>query len=144
MRAERKRVALFHELHLLYRVSAEKLRDHYRGFVVADDRRLRMAQQKLRERGGMIRLHVVDDHIIERPSVQLVFEIFKKQAAYRLVHGVEKRGLFIAQQIGVIGNARRDGIYALKHGEPPVIGADPDKIRRDFLCTVHILPPYVL
>ena len=142
VRAGGEHVAFPDELHVLHGVLAEKLRDHHGGLVVADDRGFRVAQQQLRERGGVVRLHVVYDHIVERPPAELVLQIFKEGAAHGLIDRVKEDGLLVREKIGVIGNARRNGIYALKHGETAVVRADPDKIRRNFFCAVHILPPY--
>ena len=64
VRARGERVALLDELHAPCGAGAEKLRDHHGRFVVAYDRRFRVAQQQLRKRGGVVRLHVVHDQII--------------------------------------------------------------------------------
>ena len=115
----------------------EKLADHGGRLRVAHEARLRIAAQRLLERGAVVRLHVVDDQIVEFPAAQRVRQVFKKLARDGGVHGVEQRGLFIQQQVGVVGNAARDGEHVLEQGEPAVVCADPEQVVLQLARAVH-------
>ena len=122
-------------------VEGEKIPDHRDGLGVADDLDLRVAQHQILQNGAVIRLHVIDDHIIELPAIQNVRNVLEKQIGDGAVHGIEQNGLFIQQQIGVVAHAVRDGVNVLKKGESAVASADPVEIVRHFLDTVHGVPP---
>ena len=68
----------------------------------------------------MIRLHVVDDHIIQRLSLQSIFQILKKALRDRLIHRVQQGGLFVPDQVGIIRNAPRNGVHVFKQGQTAV------------------------
>ena len=100
-----------------------------------------MTQGKLLDRCRVVRLHVGNDKIIELPSAQSVGEVFKKRAADGLVNGVEQNGLFVIEQICVVGNAVGNAVNALKAGKAAVIRADPGQIFGNFSGAVHSKPP---
>ena len=58
--------------------NVKKLLDHCQRLFVADDLHLRMAQDQILHRRAVVRLHVVDDQIVQRASVQHVLDIFKE------------------------------------------------------------------
>ena len=98
---------------------------------------LRVAAQDRSQRGGVIRLHVVDDHIIQRLALQGVLQILKEPLRDGLIHRIQQGRLFILDQIGVVGDAPGDGIYIFKQGQPAVRAAQPNQIRCDFLRAIH-------
>ena len=119
----------------------EELPEHGLYLRVADDGDLGVTQGKLLYRCRVIRLHVGNDKIIELPSAQSVGEVFKKRAADGLVNGVEQNGLFVIEQICVVGNAVGNAVNALKAGKTAVIRADPGQIGSNFSRAVHSKPP---
>ena len=121
--------------------AALKLRDHGRNAVGADKGRLRMAQQQLGKRAAVIRLHVLHDEIIQRTSVQAVRHVFKKDLADRGVDRVKQDGFFVQQQIGIVGNAVRNGIDALKQRQTAVVAADPEQVVLNLANAIHKNPP---
>ena len=125
-------------------IKVKKLLDHVPGGHVADDLHLGITQYQILQNGGMVRLHVVDKYIVQFAAIQHSGHIFKKHLGDRLVNGIEQDGLFVQQDIGVVGNAVRHGIHALKHGQPPVIGTDPEKIVLNFSVIIHIVSPFIV
>ena len=119
----------------------EELAEHGLDLRVADYGDLGVTQGKLLYRRSVVRLHVGNDKIIELPSAQSVGEVFKKRAADGLVNGVEQNGLFVIEQICVVGNAVGNAVNALKAGKAAVICADPGQIFGNFSGAVHSKPP---
>ena len=119
----------------------EELAEHGLDLRVADYGDLGVTQGKLLYRRSVVRLHVGNDKIIELPSAQSVGEVFKKRAADGLVDGVEQNGLFVIEQICVVGNAVGNAVNALKAGKAAVIRADPGQIFGNFSGAVHSKPP---
>ena len=68
---------------------------------------------------------MLDHEIIKLPSLEHLGDVLKKHLADCPVHRVEQDCLLIQQQIGIVRNAIRHGVDALKHRKPPVIAADP-------------------
>ncbi len=73
---------------------------------------------------GMVGFGVMNDEIVEFSPAERALDVFQKQIFHRSVGGVEKNGLSVNQQIGIIGNAARHGIGALEQREPPITRAD--------------------
>ena len=145
MLAGRKRVALFYNVILERIRQAEKLAEHGLYLVVAHDGDIGVTQRELIDGGGVIRLHMGNDEIVELPAAQSVGYIFKKCAADGLVDGVEKDGLVVNEQVRVIRNAVGHAVNALKAGEAAVVCADPCQVVGDFASAVHIkYPPFVI
>ena len=76
----------------------------------------------------MIRLHVVDDQIIQGAACQNSLHIGDKLAAYGPVGGVKEDGLFVERNICVIGYAVVQGMDVLKQGKTVFIRAYPVEI----------------
>ena len=110
------RLALLHDPDSAGIILAEKLADHHGRFFAANDLRLRMAQQQLRKRCGMIRFHMLHNHIFQRTPGQHMGQILKKHPADGLVDRIEQNGLLIQKQIRVVGDALRHRIDAFEHG----------------------------
>ena len=126
-----------HHLHRVKILSREEVLQHGDHLAVGDDGGLRVAQQQLADRGGVVRLHVLDHEIIQAPAGQHMVDVFKKDPADRVVHRVEQNGFLVQQQIGIVGHAVGDGIDALEQGQPPVIAAHPYQIVGHISCAVH-------
>ena len=119
-------------------VEREEVLDHCQRLFVADDLHIRMAQDQILHQRAVVRLHVVDDQIVERASVQHVLDIFKEDAAHGAVGSVQQDSLFIEQQVGVVAHAARDGIDVFKERQTPVACADPVEILGHFFDTIHM------
>ena len=115
-------------------VGAVELADHVQGLAVADDGGLRVADHQIPQGGGVVGLHVVDEHIVQAG----VLQIFKELGLDRAVHRVEQDGLFIQQEVGVVGHPTGDRVGALEEGALAVIAADPEKVVCDLADAVHI------
>ena len=131
-------VALLDEVEGVLRgYAAAELLQHGADAVAADDDGLRMAQQHLADRAGVVRLHVVDDEIVELAPGQNVVDVLEEYLADRRIDRVEQDGLVVEQQIGIVGNSVRNGVNALEHGKSAVIPADPPEILQNLADTVH-------
>jgi len=130
-------VPLVHQLGPLG-VGGVELADHVQGLAVADNGGLRVADHQIPQGGGVIGLHVVDEHIVQFPPVQGVFQILKELGLHRPVHRVKENRLLVQQQVGVEGHAPGDGVGALKQGVLAVVAADPEQVVGDLSDTVHI------
>ena len=114
-----------------------ELAHQHEGLLRGDDPDLGIAQQDLLDGGAVVRLHVVDDQIVQRRSVQQVFEVLQQLAAGGPVHRVKQDALFVQQQIGVVADPLGDGVDVLKQSQTVVIGADPIEIFGNSSHTMH-------
>ena len=130
-------VALRDDMGVRLDVEREELLDHRDDLRVTDNLHLRVARDELLQRGGMVGLHMVHDDVIERAAAERMLDVLEEHAAHGLVDRIEQDGLFIQQKIGVVGNALRDAVDALKHREPAVVCADPDQVLPNFFSTIH-------
>ena len=131
-------IPLPHRLKAPLQLHREKLTNHPQRLSVADNNRLGMAPQRRAQRCRVIRLHVVHDDIVQFPALQCVFQIFKKAVRDGTVHRVQQGGLFIPEQIGVIGNAPGNRIDIFKKCQSAVRAAQPNQVGCNILCAVHI------
>ena len=137
------RVHLLHQHGAAVHVEIEELVDHLERLGVADDLHLGMAAHNLAHCGAVIRLHVIDDQIVERTAVKDVLEVLEELIGYAPVDGIQQHGLFIQQHIGVIGHAARDGEYVFKQRQTAVAAAHPVKIILNLLHAIHSSRPPV-
>ena len=79
-----------------------------------DDLYLRPAQEDFLNRGGVVRLHVVDDQIVQGTAVQNGLDIGEELAADRPVGGVEQDGFLVQQDVGVVADAVIERMDVLK------------------------------
>ena len=121
-------------------VKVEVLADHDLNLGVADHLDLGIAQDELAKGRGVVRLHVVHDHIVQLAAGQDVLDVLKEHAAYGLVHRVQKHGLFVQNDVRIVGNAARDGKDVLKQREPAVVAAYPKNIVFDIFYAIHDIP----
>ena len=123
-------------------VAVEELADHGHGLGVGDHLGIRPAAQDLAQGGAVVRLHVVDHHIVQGTARQGKLQILQEPLAHSSVHCVQQDGLLIQHQIGVVADAPGDGIDALEFGEPPVGGAQPVQVVADIAHAVHNFLPF--
>ena len=114
-----------------------ELLDEADRLCVADDLHVWKAQCQLFDVGTVIRLHVIDDQIVQRPSVQSGQHIFDKLLADGSVDRVHQTRLFIQDQISVIGNTTRNGKQIFKQGQTAIAAADPNDGISNISRTVH-------
>ena len=143
MPAGRERVHFLNEQRTAVHVEREELVNHLQCLRIADDLDLGMAQYQFLHRAAVVGLHMIDNQIIERSSIQRVLEVFKENITDAAIHRVQQHGLFIQQQIRVVRNTARDRVNIFKQRKSPVASANPDHIRRNLLYTIHVIrPPY--
>ena len=66
---------------------------------------VRRAQQQVADGAGVVRLHMLNDEIIQRPAGQNMVDVFKKDLAHGSVHRVEQGGF----AVDCTGLAQQDG-----------------------------------
>ncbi len=106
---------------------------------ITDDGSPGVADQQVAQGGGVVGLHVVDEHIVQLPAVQGVLQILEELGLDRPVHRVEEHRLLIQQQVGVVGHPPGDRVVTFKAGALPVVAADPDQILCHVPHTMHII-----
>ena len=93
---QREGVALFDDDMLICRhVGTEELLHHLRGLGGAHHRGFGVAQQQVGQRGGMVGLHVVDNHIVQLTARKGGGHILEELLASRGIDRVEQRSLLI-------------------------------------------------
>ena len=131
------RIHLGDEVNAAVDVEGEEVLHHLRGLLIADERDLWIAEHDGLDRGGVVRLHVVDNEIVQLAAVQHVRQIFKEDGRDGVVDRVEQDGLFVQNNVGIVAHAARDGIDVFEQRQPPVVAADPVEILGHFFHTVH-------
>ena len=99
--------------------------DHVNCFGVAHQFDIRMNLAKQRYRPGVIRLHMIDNQIIDRGSLKnrLYFiEVFPHKTA---LNGIDERCFLSFDDVGVISNPARESPKPLKEIRFPVIHSNP-------------------
>ena len=95
MLAGGERVVFLDDDRAIHHVLVEELADHLAGLLCADNLGVRIAAEKIHQRGGVIRFHVLHDHIVKLPPVERVRHVFKKDLAERFVHGIKQDRLLV-------------------------------------------------
>ena len=135
--ARREGVPLFHNLDSARQVHVKKLAQHGLDLAVAYDRHVRIAGQQSLNGIGVVRLHVVNNQIVQLSAVQGILHILKECLIYCFIHGVKQHRFLILQQIGVIGYAVRNAVNTLKAGKPAVVRPYPGQVLGYFSCKMH-------
>lgn len=133
--ARRELVAFFDEQP--FARAAAVVFEHAVYLLIADNGGFGMAQEHFGKRRRMVGLHVMDDDIVELPAAQNVLHVFEELFGDGMIDGIEERRLLVEKEIGIVGDAARDGIDVLKEGEPPIARADVEKIFQNSNGIVH-------
>ena len=137
MRTKAERIVFHHSDDAALQVEVIELAHQSKGFGVSHDFQLGKAQQQFLNVGAMVRLHMVDDKIVQMPSGERMHDVFQKLARDGGIHRVDKRGFFIQDQIGIVRDPAWDGEQIFKKGKAAVIAADPGNGVADSACAVH-------
>lgn len=124
---------------LFFRIAKVKLEliHHLEGLLGGDNGGFRMGLMHQADGGAVIRLHMVDDDVIEWTAGKGLFNIVQVLIAIIPVDGIEDRGFFVQQHVGVVGHAAGDGENVFEKGGAVVIGTDPVEIVTDFANVIH-------
>ena len=131
-------VAFFYNDFFVSQVKTEELVDHGEGLGVADHLHFRISKRQFVDHGAVIRLHMVDNQIVEGPAVQDSLYIFQELASHRVICGIKKNRFLIHQKIRVVGYPVRERENIFEQFDPAVACAHPVKIFRDFSVAVHV------
>jgi len=104
---------------------------------------MRKKLKDARDQGAVIRLHMLDDHIVQIPAIQRDMEILQKELSDRFIDGVEQDSLLVQQQVGVVGHAVWDGMLIFKTRDAAVIRTNKEEVFSDFSDVVHVLPSFL-
>ena len=118
-----------------------ELAHQHESFLGGDDFDLGPADQNFLQRSAVVRLHVVDDQIIQRTVAQKMLHVLHQLTAAGPVNGVKQNGLFIQKKIRVVGNPLGNGMNVLKQGQAVVVGAHPVQPVGYFTNTIHDRQP---
>ena len=122
-------------------VEGEEIFHHLHRLGACDDRCPGIALDQPQKCCGVIGFHMVDDKVVEFPSVQRSGNVFQIEIGDGGVHRIEQHRLFIEQQIGIVGHPTRHGIDVFKQREPSVAPADVIEIFCDRDHIVHNSAP---
>ena len=109
------------------------------GLGRGDDLHLRPAEQNFLDGGGVVRLHVVDDQVVQGPAVQHGLDVFNELPSHGPVRRVEQDGLFVQQDVGVVADAVVQGMDVFKQGQAVVVGAYPVQVIGNFTDIMHMI-----
>ena len=87
---------------------AEELFKELKCRRLTDDFSFRVFFQESQCRAGMIRFHMLEDEIVQFPTFEQVFYIFKKFITAGFIHSIDEARLFIIDKIGIVRNTFRN------------------------------------
>ena len=102
-------------------VQVKKLPEHLLRFLGQYDLGAGILCQYSCQGAGVIGLHMVHEHIVERPAAEAIPESLQEGFALRPVHGVQERRLLVEEQVGIVADAARDGINVFKQRQTVVV-----------------------
>ena len=115
----------------------EELLEHFDRLRRSDDLRLGMCLCERQKRTAVIRLHVIDDDVIKRTTLQKIRNVIHENVPACIVDPIQNAGLFIVDQVAIIGNPLRERYQIIKAGRHEIVRADPVNAVRHFLFIVH-------
>ena len=127
-------VAFLHDESTARVVVAEIVLHHHERLRARHDRRRRIRRGELRDVRGVVRLHVLDDQIVDRRLADLVLDVLQPLVPETLVDRVEDDGLLVLHEIGVVGHPERHHVLPLEQVDLVVIHANV----LDVFCNLHI------
>ena len=122
---------------LAIQICVIKLFGKCQSFGIPHNFQIREPQQKFFDIGTVVRLHVIDDQIVQRTSVQDIVNIFQELMGNRGIHCVDQCCFFICDQVGVVRNTPRYGKQVFKKCQSAVIAAYPAYCVIQFSRAVH-------
>ena len=121
MGAQPERVALLHLDQPL--ADAVEPFDHGEGLGVADDAHVGVEAPQRLDRRGVVGLHVVDDQIVDGAVADFAADVLEKAVAEVRLDRVDQRDLLADDQVGVVGDARRQRPQRFEAGGRAVVDA---------------------
>ena len=118
-------------------IGVKELADHGDGLGAGHHLGLRVGAEHRPQGGAVVRLHVVDDHIVQRPALEGVLQVLIEMRAHGGVRRVQQDGLLVQQQIRVVADAPGNGVHVLKQGQPPVGAAEQKDVVRNLANRMH-------
>ena len=109
--AQFQRLALFDGTGGIARHIAQELGQHPQRLCRANQGHVRIVFCDRPDAAGVIRLHVGDHQIVRRCAVQHFGDLFQPLVRGTGIYGVQQGCLFVPDDIGVIGDAVRDGYW---------------------------------
>ena len=130
-------VPLLHRHAAARDVGVEELADHGDGLGAGHHLGLRMGAEHRSQGGAVVRLHVVDDHVIQGTAPEDVLQVLVKVGAHGGIRRVQQDGFLVLHEVGVVADAPGHGEHVLKEAQPPVGPADQKDIRRNRTYIIH-------
>ena len=91
-----------------------ELPHEHKGFFCGDNFHVRPTKKNFLDGSAVIRLHMVDHQVIQNSLAQEMFYIFQKLPAGGPVYRIEQNGLFVQQQISVVGYSAGNWVNIFK------------------------------
>ena len=99
MAADRNDVAFLDQIDLVREVREEELPEHRLDLGVADDAGFWVAQKQAFDSGGVVRLHMGDEQVIQFPPAEGVCDVLKEYFIHGFVNRVKQDCFFIQKEI---------------------------------------------
>ena len=138
MLAQIERIAIVDDVNILR--DAVEFFEKTDGLLVADDREVRKVIEQQAHRTGVIRLHVVDDEIVDRTLSQRLQDLHAKVIEGGVLDRIDERDLVVADDGAVVGDAARQGPQTLEEVGIAIVDADPKDRVGDRYRPVHSPP----
>ena len=105
--------------------------------LIADESDGRIAFEDFQQGRAVIGFHMVDEYVVELPSVEQSRQVVEKLRSNRVVYGVDDGCFVVIDEEGVVADALRNRKQIFKSLRRPVVAADPVNVFRYLLRTVH-------
>ena len=137
MRAGFQRIALADNDGAVAEIPAVKGFDHLEGLRIADDAHRRIAVGQQPQCGGMVRLHMRNDEVIDSPVACRLLDTGQPFSGHTTVGSIEQNSLFVCKQIGIVRHTVRYAVLSFKEVQR-CIRHSRRKQRRGNLSFVHL------
>ena len=137
--AQVQRVALFYHQGIVNGGAVGRVvhLQHGQGFGVHHQAQVRPAHQHGFDHGGVVRLHVVHDQIVQLAAIQGGGNVLQELCANAGIGSVQQGGFLVQNHIGVVADAARNGKQVFKLCQAAVTCADINCIFGYSLNALH-------
>ena len=122
--ASGERVALLDDDAAVCVVRSKEVLHHREGLGARDDRRLRVGGRKCGYVGAVVRLHVLNDEVVDRRVADLGADVREPGLAEAGVDGIEHECLRVLDKVGIVGHSARHDVLPLEEVYVMIVHAD--------------------
>ena len=119
-------------------VKAIELAHDLEALCARDELELGKALDKVGDDGAVVRLHVVDHHVVEVPARKHLLEVLHEPVANGRVDAVNEAGLVIQNNVVVVGHTLGHRIAVFKKLDAAIGRADPPCVLTQLTNVMHM------